>query len=227
LVGLVILASALALANPLQAAETVRMHLTEAAIATRDVEHCSAKSLRWQPRFDTLSVRTLEVTGRAQGFLGSGIEPAMEVLMAAEPSAAPLCSDEFVDAAVSKAEAALIKVERVSEQLEAATNRGVWLGLFPLCGARSARVVVSPYTGEPVAEIELGTEQAKELAAYIGMFSPGSGVVAHMSLRLNGEFVSRPGVYDASLTTKLTLSGQSAPYTEAIVVDARAACGVS
>jgi hypothetical protein len=225
LIDVVFLASTLAWAHPNQAEEAAKAGLTEAAIASRDVERCAAISAQWEPQFEALSTKEFKVQERIQGFLGRSVEPATEALLAAQPAVTPRCSDEFVNGAVPKVDSALARVERVAERLELATTTGTWLGLFPICGARYASLA-STDAGDPAARIELQPEQAKAFAAYRDLFLPSDYGAARMSLRVNGEIVARPGVYGGGPVTVLTLSGRSITDAETILASAHAACDV-
>ncbi len=147
MIGFLLLASLLAVPDPIRLVETANADLTRAAAAIGDVEHCAAKSPRWEPKFETLSRKEFEVQDRVAGFLGRRVAPSFSTLAMAEPATPPICSDVFVEAASTKAQAAFADVNRLADGLEAATGGGAWLGLFPLC-AGTVRSELLPKVGD-------------------------------------------------------------------------------
>jgi hypothetical protein len=216
------LASAVALAGRLRASATEP--LTRASIAIRDLEHCAATDSRWDPVFEGAEAQLFAAQDRVKGFLGNGAAPSFERLVAAESRVPPRCSDEIVASAKSNAEASLLEVDRLADQLEAETSRGAWLGLFPLCKGtvRSAHIVRLPEPGQLAATIRLLPRAAEEFNGYSGLFASYDQIGARMLVRINGVTVAKPRTYDA-IKTELTISA-SPSAVKALVAHARRLC---
>jgi len=220
-----ILASVLAISDPVHVAKVAQADLTRASIAISDVEHCAAKRARWELKYEALSARLFAEQERVEGLLGAGVEPDMVTLIAAEPELAPHCSDRFVKAESLRAEAAFLGTGRLANRLEAKMTKGLWLGLFPLCAStvQSAKLISSPDTGDPAALFGFKSDKNDELTAYSKSFVSEKSITINMHVRLDGRVIASTRVYEP-IKKALMLTGPPAPEAEAVVAAAAQTC---
>lgn len=201
----------------------VRADLAAGYRAAQELGGCLERRPGTGPAYETAMTRFWTVYARAEALFGAEVGAgAANAWTVVEPAGGPACDAAFVDAAAARAEQAFAAADARLDGIEGGLERGLWVGLFPLCAdtVRSARLVGAE-AGAPAAEIVVARRHAGKLRAYSKRFVRGD-VAARPTVRLNGVALTTPA--DAPAGPTLTLQGPSQAELAAAVAQARAAC---
>lgn len=203
----------------------VRERLQAAYIAVEALEYCSERSQPAAEHFQTHGYdRQFKLENRAWGLFGRDADYVHDYASLPRPKK-PSCSIAAVRHLAEKIDSDWDVANQLMANTETQVNRGLWLGLFPLCrdNVLAAQVLADEHNVDEFrVQVSLNDEGAGQLLHYSERFVPSPGLRKPMSLRLDGAVILSPTMYEP--VASLDVGSLSHDTANAVVSATRSKC---